>query len=93
MKFKAQIAVFLLLFNFGYAYNYQKTIVLSKNKSEVRIHLKLKNTGEKNYATTYFHNFFRFDFKEVGTDYVIKFPKNINVIDNFDFRVTIQEIF
>lgn len=60
----------------GYAYEFTKEIILLENKFTVGY--CLKNTGEKEIITDeYCHNFIALDKAEIGSDYILKFPFQI----------------
>jgi len=65
----------------GYAYVYKKTLRLTKNKPELVLEHRLKNTGKKTIeSSVYEHNFYMIDGLPTGPDVVVKFP--------FDVRAT-----
>jgi len=58
----------------GYAYEYKKTEILPKNKSDMVLIHKLKNTGRRVIETTvYDHNFFLIDSQHTSPPYEIDF--------------------
>jgi len=63
----------------GYSYELWADVKLDGNK--VIVEWKLSNTGTKRFTTkNYTHNFFRFDDRNIGPDYVLSFP--------YDFKAT-----
>jgi len=57
----------------GYAYELWAEVKLDGNK--ITVEWRLANTGSKAFTTkNYTHNFFRFDDRNVGPDYVLSFP-------------------
>ncbi|HCE43038.1 MAG TPA: hypothetical protein DET40_05785 [Lentisphaeria bacterium] len=63
----------------GYGYKLNADVKVMENK--ISVEWKLSNTGSKPFTTkNYIHNFFRFDDKNVGPDYVLSFP--------YDFKAT-----
>ena len=57
----------------GYAYELGAEVKVTAD--QVSVDWTLKNTGTKPLSTdNYVHNFFRFDDKPVGPDYVVSFP-------------------
>lgn len=62
----------------GYAYTYTKTVRLLKNKPELILEHKLKNTGSKAINTSVFnHNFFVMDKQTTGSDFTVTLPFKI----------------
>jgi hypothetical protein len=61
----------------GYRYKYKKEIIL--NESGFLIKYCLKNTGEKTINTNeYGHNFIAVNNELMSSDYILKFPFNLN---------------
>ena len=59
----------------GFGYVYEKTVSLERDKAEMRIAHRLRNTGAKPIETNvYNHNFLRIDGEAPGPDYHIEFP-------------------
>ena len=62
----------------GYSYTYTKTVRLLKDKPELILEHKLKNTGRKAIHTSVFdHNFFVMDKQTTGTDFTVTLPFKI----------------
>jgi hypothetical protein len=58
-----------------YQYTYTKKLGLTKDKPELIIEYKLKNTGDVTIETdVYNHNFFVMDHEATGPDFIVKFP-------------------
>jgi len=67
----------------GYAYLYRKTVRLVKNKPQLILEHRLKNTGRKPIETdVYNHNFFVIDAQPSGPDFTIKFPFEARATDD-----------
>ncbi|CCH57192.1 hypothetical protein BN8_06598 [Fibrisoma limi BUZ 3] len=63
----------------GYGYHYTKTVRLSKDKPELVLEHRLKNTGQKPIETSvYNHNFFVIDKQPTGPQIVIRFPFKVS---------------
>lgn len=61
-----------------YSYHYEKTVQLTKDKPELVLYHKLKNTGNRTIETNvYDHNFFVIDKHPIGPGLVVKFPFNL----------------
>jgi hypothetical protein len=61
-----------------YSYQYEKDIRLVKDKSEMTLSHKLKNTGKKPIETSvYCHNFFVIDNQKIGPGYTVSLPFDI----------------
>jgi hypothetical protein len=61
-----------------YSYHYEKTVQLVKDKPEMVLIHKLKNTGTRTIETSvYDHNFFVIDKQPIGPGTVIRFPFNL----------------
>lgn len=74
----------------GYSYVLKKTITLLE--SGFSIDYSLKNTGEKDIVTDeYVHNFTAINNALMGTDYVLKFPFQLNQ-DSFDETVNPEQV-
>ena len=59
----------------GYAYVYEKTVRLVKDKPQMIIEHRLKNTGKRTIETSvYNHNFFVIDGQPSGPDFTVTFP-------------------
>jgi hypothetical protein len=59
----------------GYAYTYTKIVRLEKDRPEMVIEHRLKNTGTRPIETSqYNHNFFVIDGQPTGPDAVVTFP-------------------
>lgn len=59
----------------GYSYLYTKTICLTPGKPEMTLEHSLKNTGDRDIATTCFnHNFFTIDNQPTGPGIEVAFP-------------------
>ncbi len=68
----------------GYAYRYTKKIRLVKNKPEMVIEHRLKNTGTKRIETSqYNHNFLVIDGQSTGPDASVKFPFDLKPLREF----------
>jgi hypothetical protein len=66
-----------------YAYLYQKTVRLVKDKPQMLIEHRLKNTGKKVIETNvYNHNFFVIDGQTSGPDLHVKFPFELKATDD-----------
>ncbi|HBC88569.1 MAG TPA: hypothetical protein DCZ94_16600 [Lentisphaeria bacterium] len=62
----------------GYGYKLNAYVRILDNR--INVEWKLNNTGTKAFTTkNYVHNFFRFDDRNVGPDYVLSFPYDFNV--------------
>ncbi len=65
----------------GYAYIYRKTVLLTRDKSEMVLEHNLKNAGQKPIETSvYNHNFLVMDNQPSGPDFVIKVPFEIQKV-------------
>jgi len=65
----------------GYAYVYEKTIRLVKDKPQMIIEHRLKNTGKRSIETSvYDHNFFVIDGKPSGPDFAVTFPFTVQTV-------------
>jgi hypothetical protein len=72
---KIQITCSSHLFN-GYAYVLEKEIRLLESGFEIKY--RLKNTGQKTISTNeYNHNFLAIDRAQIDSDYILKFPFQI----------------
>jgi len=61
-----------------YSYRYEKTVQLIKDKPELLLSHKLKNTGTRTIETSvYDHNFFVIDNQPIGPGYVVRLPYEI----------------
>ena len=61
-----------------YSYHYEKSVQLIKDKPELVINHKLKNTGSNTIETSvYDHNFFVIDKHPTGPGLVVKLPFNL----------------
>jgi hypothetical protein len=70
--------------NSGYAYAYRKVVRLVKNRPEMVIEHRLRNTGRKPIETSqYNHNFFVMDGQPSGPDFVVKFPFELTAAADF----------
>jgi hypothetical protein len=59
----------------GYAYRYEKTVRLARNRPELTLEHRLRNTGSKPIETdVYDHNFFVIDGQPTGPDLTVTFP-------------------
>ena len=59
----------------GYGYQYTKIVRLSKNKPELVLEHRLKNTGQRPIETSvYNHNFFVIDKQPTGPQITVRFP-------------------
>lgn len=68
----------------GYAYRYTKLVRLVKNRPEMVLEHRLKNTGRKAIETfQYNHNFFVIDGQPTGPDFVVKFPFEVTATADF----------
>ncbi|MDR2887126.1 MAG: hypothetical protein LBV26_03840 [Bacteroidales bacterium] len=77
----------------NYSYVYTKTVRLVPGKAEMELVHSLKNTGVKTIETSvYNHNFFVMDNLNVGPDYTITFPWNINLLGSNDGLDTLADI-
>lgn len=66
-----------------YSYHYEKNVQLIKDKAELLLTQKLKNTGTKTIETSvYDHNFFVIDKYPIGPGLVVKFPFNLKPDSN-----------
>lgn len=62
----------------NYSYLYEKTVLLVKDKPQLVLSHKLKNTGKRTIETSvYDHNFYTIDKQPVGPGIEIIFPYNI----------------
>lgn len=62
----------------NYSYSYEKRICLPEGEPKLVLSHKFTNTGEKSIDTqVYNHNFFMIDLSNIGPDYVIKLPFEI----------------
>ena len=67
----------------NYSYHYEKSVQLIKDKPEMVISHKLKNTGSHTIETSvYDHNFFVIDKHPTGPGLVVKFPFNLKFDKN-----------
>lgn len=77
----------------NYSYVYTKTVRLVPGKAEMELVHSLKNTGAKTIETSvYNHNFFVMDNLNVGSDYSVTFPWNINLQGGNDGLDTLAAI-
>jgi hypothetical protein len=69
----------------GYGYVYKKTLRLTKNKPEMVLEHRLKNTGKKTIeSSAYEHNFYMIDGLPTGPDVVVKFPFEVKATANLN---------
>jgi hypothetical protein len=63
----------------GYAYVYTKTVRLAKDKPQLILDHRLRNTGKKTIeSSVYEHNFYMLDALPSGPDVVVKFPFEVH---------------
>lgn len=59
----------------GWQYDYEKTVIIDKTDPVLKIHHKLKNTGDKPIKTDFYsHNMLIFDEQPIGNKYQLKLP-------------------
>jgi hypothetical protein len=69
----------------GYAYTYTKTVRLAKDKPELILEHRLRNTGRKVIdSSVYEHNFYMLDGQPTGPDVVVKFPFEVHAVANLN---------
>jgi hypothetical protein len=69
----------------GYAYVYTKTVRLAKDKPQLVLEHRLRNTGSKPIdSKVYEHNFYMLDGQPSGPDFVVKFPFPVHAAANLN---------
>ena len=69
----------------GYAYVYTKTVRLAKDKPQLILEHRLRNTGRKTIeSSVYEHNFYMLDSLPSGPDVVVKFPFEVHATANLN---------
>ncbi|WP_128545869.1 hypothetical protein [Larkinella soli] len=67
----------------GYSYEYEKTVKLTKDKPEMVLEHRLKNTGKQRIETAvYNHNFLVIDQQPAGPDFRVQFPFTVKAMDD-----------
>lgn len=69
----------------GYAYVYTKTVRLAKDKPQLILEHRLRNTGKKTIdSKVYEHNFYMLDGQPSGPDVTVKFPFDVHAAANLN---------
>jgi len=75
----------------GYAYIYEKILRLVKDKPQMIIEHRLKNTGKRAIETSvYDHNFFVVDGQPSGPDFTVTFPFAVQTVADVSKTVTVS---